>query len=203
MAPLDEGQKSEIREMLRQGTNEALAASSAQLAAEKAEMVKGHEDMRTTTEEFVNNQLARNAEVEKKYVHLTRDIELRFTALRVELGKEFDSTKADAVEVRTLITGFDDQRRVMIGKIDAHIRDFETKSGEMKELIGQSESVLQRSLNQVDGALKTIHLKIEQSDVTFVLIANKHQQYDALWDANSSKARGSPRSGQATPTCGD
>ena len=62
-------------------------------------MVKGHEDMRMTTEEFVNNQLTRNAEVEKKYVELTRDVEPRFTALRVELSKEFDSTKADAVEV--------------------------------------------------------------------------------------------------------
>ena len=136
MAPLDEGQKAEIREMIRQGTNEAFAASSAQLSAEKSQMVKGHEDMRTTTEEFVNNQSARNAEVEKKYVQLTRDIELRFTALRVELGKEIDSTKADAVEARTLITGFDEQKRVMIGEINAHFRDFETKSGEMKVLIG-------------------------------------------------------------------
>ena len=127
MVPLDEGQKSEISEMIRQGTNESFAASSAQLAAEKAEMVEGHEDMRMTTEEFVNNQLTRNAEVEKKYVELTRDIEPRFTALRVELGKEFDSTKADAVEVRTLITGFEEQKRVMIGEIDAVFRDFENE----------------------------------------------------------------------------
>ena len=150
MAPFGEGPKPDIRKMIRQGTNEAFAASSAQLAAEKAEMVKGHEDMRTTTEEFVNNQLTRNAEVEKKDVELTRDIGSRFTALRVELGKEFDSTKADAIEVHTLITGFEEQKRVMIGEIDAHFRDFETKSGEMKVLIGQSESVLQQSLVQMN-----------------------------------------------------
>ena len=30
----------------------------------------------------------------------------------------------------------------MIGEIDAHSRDFETESSEMKVLIGQSETVL-------------------------------------------------------------
>ena len=202
MALLDEAQKTEIRQMIRQGTNEAFAASSAQLAAEKAEMVKGHEDMRTTTEEFVNNQSVRNAEVEKKYIELTRDIELRFTALRVELGKEFDSTKADAIEVRTLITGFEEQKRVMIGEIDAHFRDFDTKSGEMKVLIGQSETVLQQSLVQmnqiVDGALKTIHLKFEQSDTTFILIANNHQQYDALVGRQQQQQQGKGSSSERT-----
>ena len=86
--------------------------------------------------------MARNAEVEKKYVELTQDIELRFTALRMEFGKEFDSTKSDAVEIRALVAGFEEQKRVMIGEISAHFEVLETKSGEMKVLIEQSDTVL-------------------------------------------------------------
>ena len=139
MAPFDEGQKTEIREMIRQGTNQA------QLAAEKADMFKNHEDMRMTMEEFVRGQVARNEEVETKHREITQEIETRFTSLRAELGQEFASTKKDADEVRTLVGGFEDQKRVMITKIETHFRDFETKSGEMKVLIGQLESVLQQS----------------------------------------------------------
>ena len=140
MAPLDEGQKTEIREMIRQGTKEAFAASSAQLAIEKADMVKGHTDMRTTdmvkghtdmrtmTEEFVNHQLASNTEVDKKYIELTQDIELGFTSLLMELGKEFESTKSHAIEVCALDAGFEGQKQVMISVINAHFKDFETKS---------------------------------------------------------------------------
>ena len=105
MALLDEGQKTEMREMIRQGTNEAFAASSAKLAIEKADMVKGHEDMGTTTAEFVKSQVARDEKVEKKYRERTQEIESRFTALRAELGQEFASTKKDAVEVRALVAG--------------------------------------------------------------------------------------------------
>ena len=185
MAPLDEGQKSEIREMIPQGTHEAFAASSAQPAVETAEMVKVHEDMRTTTEEFVNNQLARNAEVDRnKNVEPTQHIELRSTALRMELGKEFDSTKADAVEVRTLVAGFEGQKQVAISDINAHFKDFETKSGEMKVLIDQSDTVLKQSvshMNQiVDGVLKGVYEKLGQIDINFQQIVAKHSQYDAL-----------------------
>ena len=134
--------------MIRQGTDEAFAASSAQLAAEKADMFKNHEDIRMTMEEFMRGQVARNEEVENKYCEITQDIETRFTKLRAELAQEFASTKKDADEVRSLVGGFEDQKRVMINEIDAHFRDFEIKSGEMKVLIGSrrwsSNSLLSR-----------------------------------------------------------
>ena len=60
----------------------------------------------------------------------------------------------------------------MIADIEKHSRDFAVKSGEMRELIGQSESVLQQSLDQtstiMDGSLRTIDLRFEQHNVAFV-----------------------------------
>ena len=94
--------------MIRTGTNESFAASLAQLAVDKAAMQKGQDDMCVTTEAEIKTQRVHNAEVEKKYVELTQSIELQFTALRAELGKEFNSTKKYAVEVRTLVAGFEE-----------------------------------------------------------------------------------------------
>ena len=61
--------------------------------------------------------------------------------------------------------------RIMIGEIEAHFRDFATKSGEMKELIGQSGSVLQQSITRmnqiIDGSLRGVNLRLEQNDMAF------------------------------------
>ena len=93
-------------------------------------------DMRVTTEAEVKTQRVHNAELEKKYVELLQSIQAQFTALRAELGTEFDSTKKDAAEIRALDTGSEEQKRTMIADIEKHFRYFAVKSGEMRELIG-------------------------------------------------------------------
>ena len=109
--------------------------------------------------------------MDKKYVELTQSIGAQFTALRAELGTEFDSSKNNAAKIRTLVTGFEEQKRTMIVDIEKHFRDFAVKSGGMREFVGQSEVVLQQSLGQMntlmDGSLRTIHLRFEQHDLAF------------------------------------
>ena len=57
-----------------------------------------------------------------------------------------------------MVAGFEGQKQVMISHINSHFKDFETKSGEMKVSIDQSDTVLKQSvsdMNQiVDGVLK-------------------------------------------------
>ena len=92
MAPLDHEHKAEVADMIRTGVNEM-----------KAAVQKGHDDLRVTTEAEISTQRIHNTDVENKFVELTQSIEAQFTALRAELGAEFDSTKKDAAEVRTLV----------------------------------------------------------------------------------------------------
>ena len=82
-------------------------------------------------------------------------------AATYKLGTEFDSTKKDAAEIRTLVTGFDEQNRTMIDDIEMHFSDFAVKSGEMRDLIVQSEGVLQQSIGQMntimDGSIRAMN----------------------------------------------
>ena len=69
----------------------------------KAAVQKGRDDMRVTTKAEISTQRMHNAEVENKFVEVTQSIAAQFTAVRAELGAEFESTKKDAAEVRTLV----------------------------------------------------------------------------------------------------
>ena len=69
MAPLDQEQRAEVQEMIKQSH----AVLEGELVGISATVNKGHEDMRTTAKEFIKSQVARNEEVEKKYRELTQD----------------------------------------------------------------------------------------------------------------------------------
>ena len=108
--------------------------------------------MRVTTEIEIKAQRAHNLGVETKYLELTKNIEAQLTALRVEfnqsetalrleLGAEFHSTKQNAIEVRTLVSGLQEQKQNMIDDVDKHFKEFQEKTGEMRTLIVQSEAV--------------------------------------------------------------
>ena len=123
--------------------------------------------MRVATEAEIKAQRAHNLEVETKFAEITQSIAAQLTVLRAELFTEFDSSKKDAAETRTLITGFQEQKGAMIADIEKHFGDFATKSGEMRELFGQSEGLLQQSFGQMntimDGSIRAMNLRFELS----------------------------------------
>ena len=125
MAPLDHEQKTEVADMIRASMNEM-----------KSAVQKGHDDLRVTTEAEISTQRIHNTDVENKFVELTQSIEAQFTALRAELGAEFDSTKNNATEVRALVSGLQEQKQNMITDIEKHFSEFAVKTGEMREFIG-------------------------------------------------------------------
>ena len=60
-------------------------------------------------------------------MELTQSIETQFTALRIELGAELDSTKKNATEVRTLVSGLQEQKQNMIDDVGKHFKEFEVR----------------------------------------------------------------------------
>ena len=194
MAPLDPEQRAEVLEMIKSGVQESHAVTEKALFEIRASTQKGHDDMRVTTEAEITAQRARNLEIETKLTEMQNSIASQFLALRTALGAEFDTSKKEAAETRSVITKFQEQKETMIADIEKHFGDFAVKSGEMRELIGQSEGVLQQSLGQMntlmDGSLRAMNLRFEQYDHAFVQIAAKQSQSTTrLLDASSSKAR--------------
>ena len=120
MAPLDPEQKAEVNEMIRLGQIASHEAAMAEIAKGNIETVRVSTDMRVTTEEFVKQQLTTNTGVEKKCLDLTREIEEKFTKLRQELDKGFDSTKANAGEIRDMLASFEGQKETMAMNITSH-----------------------------------------------------------------------------------
>ena len=65
------------------------------------------------------------------------------------------------------------------------------KTGKMRTLIGQSETVLQETRNIVDGALKSMSLRFDQHDLAFRQIFAKHQIYDDIVSRRPQQGKGS------------
>ena len=107
MAPLDPEQKAEVNEMIRLGQIASHEAAMAEIAKGNIETVRTSTDMRVTMEEFVKQVLKINIEVEKKCLELTREIEEKVTKLREELDLAFDSTKANAGEIRDMLASYE------------------------------------------------------------------------------------------------
>ena len=70
-----------------------------------------------------------------------------------------------------------------------HFKYLEIKTGEMKTLIGQSESVLQEMRSIFDGAIRSMKLLFGQHDVAFTQIYAKHKRYDDIVSRPSSATK--------------
>ena len=110
MAPLDPEQRAEVQALIK----ESHAVIENELVGIRAAAHKGHEDMRVTTEAEIEKQRAHNLEVETKLLEITKsvqelttNVQIQLTALsaemnksenalRLELGKEFDTGKKSA-----------------------------------------------------------------------------------------------------------
>ena len=103
MAPLDSEQISQVKEFIREGTNEAFASSQHELLREKAAIEKTQSDIVETTEKAVLTQQGLAQELERKILAINGEMESRFTVLRQELFKEFASTRDN---MQTMSTGF-------------------------------------------------------------------------------------------------
>ena len=123
-------------------------------------------------------------------MEMEKTIAAHFLALRVELGTEFDSSKKEAAETRAVITGFHYQKGAMIADIEKHLKEFQEKTGEMRTLIGQSESVLQETRNIVDGVIRSLNLRFEQHDLAFAQNHSKHQTYDDIVSRRPQHGKG-------------
>ena len=156
MAPLDQEQRAEVQEMIKQSH----AVMEGELVGIRAAANKGHEDMRVTTEAEIEKQRAHNLEVETKYLELTKSIQAQLAALstemnqsridaenalRLELGKEFDNNKKSTAEVQGLVAELQVQKQNMVDGVDKQFMEFQEKSGEMKALIDQSGTILQET----------------------------------------------------------
>ena len=121
---------------------------------------------------------------DEKLNSMEKSIEAQFLKLREELGQEFDKNTRDTTEIRGLITGFQDQKATMIADIEKSFGDFREKSGEMRELIGTSESILKKSLDQMsmlmDGSVRAMNVRFEAYDTALAQIGGKHMHYDSL-----------------------
>ena len=104
MAPLDSEQISQVKELIREGTNEAFAASQRELLREKTAIEKTQSGIVETTEKAVLTQQGLAQELERKIRVINEEMESRFTVLRQELVKEFASTRES---MQTMSTGFE------------------------------------------------------------------------------------------------
>ena len=80
MAPLDSEQISQVKELIREGTNEAFAASQRELLREKTAIEKTQSDIVETTEKAVLTQQGLAQELERKIRVINEEMESRCTA---------------------------------------------------------------------------------------------------------------------------
>ena len=104
MARLDSEQISHVKELIREGTNEAFAASQREFLREKIAIEKTQSDIVETTEKAVLTQQGLAQELERKIRVINEEMESRFTVLRQELVKEFASTHEN---MQTMSKGFE------------------------------------------------------------------------------------------------
>ena len=110
--------------------------------------------------------------------------------MRLELGAEFDTTKQNASEVRSLVLELQAQKQNMIYFVDKQFKEFQEKSGEMKTLIGQSDAVLLETRSVVDGVIRSLNVRFEQDDQVFREIYSKHATYDDIVSRRPPQGKG-------------
>ena len=82
------------------------------------------------------------------------------------------------------------QKQNVIDGVDKQFKEFQEKSGEMKTLRDQSETVLQETRNVVDGICMSLNVRFEQHDQALREIFAKHAAYGDIVSRRPVQGKG-------------
>ena len=180
MPPLDDEQLGQVTELIRAGLQRGFEVRTEQVTA-------------------VQNQLASSGnELEKRLGEFTTKMEGQVSTLRAELEVEFAKTTAKLTEINEKLNLFDrafeDKKTALELDISASFAEFGSKCTEMKTLIDQSGTVLQRNQQIVDGAILSMNARVDALQngvqITFQEMRAKNAGYDAIIEARGAGGKG-------------